>query len=197
MSAPSDKIEIACVGHTELLRAARKLTEGDLRRPSLLPGWDRARVLAHLAHKSHSHVSVFTGAAAGEQRSQYPSGQAAAEGETAAWSQRPADELCDLVAEGFASLERAWAAMPDQAWSRTATSSAGERAMTGFVDRHLRDLFVHHVDLDIGYVADDWPALFVSTELAKRIRDLSGRAAPHTLLAWLLGRAGAPQLGPW
>jgi hypothetical protein len=53
------------------------------------------------------------------------------------------------------------------------------------------------VDLDIGYRISDWSAAFVEGELAKRLRDLPGRADHAELLAWLLDRAPAPELGPW
>jgi len=68
--------------------------------------------------------------------------------------------------------------------------------MTEIVTRHLRDLEVHHVDLDAGYTPSDWPAEFVEFELAKRLRDLDRRADRAALLAWLLGRCPAPELGP-
>lgn len=69
--------------------------------------------------------------------------------------------------------------------------------MIEFVERHLRDVFVHHVDLDSGYEPSDWPTAFVSRELPKRLHDLPDRAEPSALLAWLLGRTRAPGLGPW
>lgn len=197
MRRPSNAIAAAVAAHTDLVRAARQLSEAEVRGLSRLPGWNRARVLAHLAHKSRSHVSVFEGARLGEVREQYPSGIAVAESETEAWSLRPVKELCELLAGGFSSLERSWGSLREDDWSRAGISSAGERSMSEFVDRHMRDVFVHHVDLDIGYLPADWPAVFVGAELSKRLRDLPGRAEPHALLAWLFGRSEAPKLGPW
>lgn len=194
---PSNAIETAIGGHAEVLTAAAGLDDHQIARPSLLPGWPRARVIAHLAHKSWSHVAVFEGAIVGDVRAQYPHGQAAAEGETAAWSLRTAAELHELLREGFAALERSWARLPDEAWLRRGVSSAGERSMNEFVDRHLRDVFVHHVDLGVGYGPHDWPPAFVNIELPKRLRDLPGRAEPHAVLAWLLGRSPAPELTAW
>jgi hypothetical protein len=69
--------------------------------------------------------------------------------------------------------------------------------MSEFVERHMRDVFVHYVDLDLGYDPADWPPIFVGTELPKRLRDLAVRTDPAALLAWLLGRAPSPELGPW
>ena len=194
---PRDSIETAIVGHSEVLTAVARLDDTQLAQPSLLPGWSRARVIAHLAHKSWSHVTVFEGAVVDDIRAQYPEGPAAAEAETEVWSHRDAEPLRELLGDGFAALERAWARLPDEAWVRRGVSSAGERSMKEFVERHLRDVFVHHVDLSVGYGPPDWPAAFVSTELPKRLQDLSGRAASHDILAWLLGRSPAPELAPW
>jgi maleylpyruvate isomerase len=69
--------------------------------------------------------------------------------------------------------------------------------MVEIVSRHLRDVEVHHVDLDLGYRPSDWPAIFVEHELGKRVRALPERADHADLLAWLIGRAPAPDLGPW
>jgi hypothetical protein len=65
------------------------------------------------------------------------------------------------------------------------------------IAHHLRDVEVHHVDLDIGYLSSDWPTQFVEGELAKRLRTLPGRADHADLLVWLLDRARAPDLMAW
>lgn len=194
---PRSAIETAIVGHREVLTATARLDDTQAAQPSLLPGWSRARVMAHLAHKSWSHVTVFEGAVLDDVRAQYPEGQAAAEEETEAWSGRSVETLQGLLGDGFAALERSWDRLPDEAWARRGRSSAGDRSMAEFVERHLRDVFVHHVDLDVGYGPHNWPPAFVTTELPKRLRNLPGRAEPHELLAWLLGRAPAPELAPW
>ncbi len=70
--------------------------------------------------------------------------------------------------------------------------------MVEVVAHHWRNVEVHHVDLDIGYTATNWPPDFVEGELAKRLRSLPDRADHAELLAWLLGRGTPPQLfGPW
>jgi maleylpyruvate isomerase len=194
---PDEHIEVALAGHAEVLRTARGLTESAMREPSLLPHWSRARVLAHLAHKSRSHADLFAGARIGEARVQYPEGQAAADAEVIEWSELSAEDLCRLLGDSFSALESAWEVLPGDAWTRRALSSAGERSMTEFVHRHMRDVFVHHVDLDVGYGPEDWPETFVRTELPKRLRALPDRADSRALLAWLFGRAPAPELGPW
>jgi hypothetical protein len=90
-----------------------------------------------------------------------------------------------------------WSQSDTAFWDRQGIMTAGPRTMAEIVAHHLRNVEVHHVDLDIGYRPSDWPPHFVDNELAKRLRALPDRADHADLLAWLLGRAPAPELGPW
>ena len=57
--------------------------------------------------------------------------------------------------------------------------------MAEIVSHHLRNVEVHHVDLDIldiGYLAADWPEAFVEGELARRLGALADRAAGRVLV---------------
>ena len=110
---------------------------------------------------------------------------------------RSPSELRTDVEVSFARLETTWALLDDSRWQSTGIMMAGPRTMAEIVAHHLRNVEVHHVDLDIGYRPADWPTLFVDTELAKRLRALPARASHADLLAWLLGRAPAPDLEPW
>jgi maleylpyruvate isomerase len=95
-------------------------------------------------------------------------------------------------------LEAAWARLDGSLWDRQAIMTAGPRTMAEIIRHHMRNVEVHHVDLDIGYRPTDWSATFVEGELPKRLRALPDRADHAELLAWLLGRSPAPELrGPW
>src|ERR1022692_3902751 len=61
-----------------LLDTARVIAEPALRAPSLLPGWTRAHVLAHLARSADAMRNLLIGARAGQDRPAYVSGQARA-----------------------------------------------------------------------------------------------------------------------
>jgi maleylpyruvate isomerase len=194
---PAAAIDACIAGHERLVSATAALTDGDVAQPSLLPGWTRGHVLTHLAQKTTTHVWLFEGAYVDEVRDQYPQGFARAQVELLAAAGRSATELRSDLTASFASLETAWSELPDGCWDREGICVPGPRSMRQIVDRHLRDVEVHHVDLDIGYRPGDWPEAFVESELAKRIAGLADRASHAALLAWLLGRAEAPVLGPW
>ena len=65
-----------------------------------------------------------------------------------------------------------------------------------------REVEIHHLDLDLGYTAADWPPAFVADTLATELpalRQAVGDVAvpelpDHEVLAWLLGRPTRPDL---
>ncbi|MBO3085446.1 maleylpyruvate isomerase N-terminal domain-containing protein [Cellulomonas fengjieae] len=194
---PVATIDACHTSHRVLLERLASLTEEDLRAPSLLPGYSRGHVVAHVVNKAKAHALLFDGAVAGEVRRIHPDGydpDRAAELGAA----RPGVELRTELAQCFGLLETAWAGLDDALWTRRGHMAAGPRTMAEIVGHHLRNVEVHHVDLDIGHRPSDWPSVFVDGELPKRLRALPDRADRAELLAWLLDRAPAPELsGPW
>lgn len=193
---PAANIDACRASHRRLLAALARLTDDDFRAPSLLPRYSRGHVVTHLANKAAAHVWLFGGPAAGEIRRLHPDGYDA-DLAADAGAGRSAGELCSNLQRSFELLEAAWDALDDALWEWQGIMTAGPRPMTEIVSHHLRNVEVHHVDLDIGYRVCDWPAVFVEGELSKRLRDLPDRGDHGDLLAWLLDRAPAPELGPW
>jgi maleylpyruvate isomerase len=148
-------------------------------------------------NKNDAHAWLFGGPSAGEIRRLHPVGydpDRAAD----ARSRVASSELRAALARSLEQLEEAWDALAEDGWSSQGIVAAGPRTMAEIVAHHLRNVEVHHVDLDVGYRPSDWPAPFVEAELIKRMRALPDRADHAELLAWLLGRAPAPELTePW
>ena len=193
---PDSAIDACVDSHRRLLDDIEQLTDEDLKAPSGLPRWSRAHVLAHLINKAHAHVRLFGGPPTGEVRRLYPldyDQEVAAD----ARAHGAASELRSDMQQAFSDLEGAWKSLDDDLWDFESVMMAGPRTMTEIVSHHLRNVEVHHVDLRIGYEPRDWPGAFVESELARRLRGLPERADHADLLAWLLGRASAPDLGPW
>ncbi|MGW0202053.1 maleylpyruvate isomerase N-terminal domain-containing protein, partial [Nonomuraea sp. NPDC003201] len=59
-----------------LLATAASLSDADLAEPSLLPGWTRGHVLAHVAQNADSHLNLLTWAKTGVKVPQYASHEA-------------------------------------------------------------------------------------------------------------------------
>jgi maleylpyruvate isomerase len=187
----------ACeTAHRRLFESLRSLDDEAVHGPSLLPDWSRGHVITHLARNADSHAWLFEGAAIGEVRRQYAT-LAAREHDIEVGAGRSAQELLDDLYSSCEQLESAWASLADDDWDREGILVAGSRTMKEIVFRRLREVLVHHVDLNVGYMPSEWPTTYVQGELARRLPGLPGRADPVVLVQWLLGRGDAPELTSW
>ena len=67
--------------------------------------------------------------------------------------------------------------MPSQAWHRKVRYTAGQEPRAEvIVPSRLAEVLIHHVDLDIGYSARDWPAEFVNDMLPRIADSINERA---------------------
>lgn len=193
---PNVDIEACREAHRRLLEDVGTLSDDACRVPSRLPGWTRAHVVTHLARNADSHVFVLEGLKLRERRRQYASPEAR-EADIAAGGTRNADELRSDVHHACLELEAAWEALPVELWRDQVALTAGARPVEELVFRRLREVEVHHVDLDLGYSPGDWDEAYIEKELLHRLPGLTERADHRQLVSWLLGRGPAPELGPW
>src|ERR1700742_4979364 len=164
----SDQIDFAS---QRLLGTARIIEDSDLREPSLLLGWTRAHVLAHLARGADALRNLMIGVRTGQPKAAYLSREARdADLETSARQTR-GDLLDDLAAasNAFRTVSRL---LPDEAW---ATEIDWVPHLDPFparelLIRRLVDVELHHVDLGAGYTAADWPDGFLVMRLPEPLR---------------------------
>jgi maleylpyruvate isomerase len=163
----SDEIDQAT---QRLLDAARVIAEPDLRSPSLLRGWSRAHVIAHLASGADAMRNLLGGVRSGRYRTAYASAAVrdAAIESGAAWTTA---ELMTWLADSAVALRTVTRRLPDDRWQvpvkllDSAPFAAGELLVTRLVEVEL-----HHCDLGIGYGPGQWPAAFGAMELAEPMR---------------------------
>lgn len=163
----SDQIDQAT---QRLLDGSRVIPEPELPAPSLLPGWTRAHVLAHLARNADAMRNLLIGARTGQERPAYASAEAREAGIEQGAGQAAKDLLADLAdsAMAFRTIARR---LPDEAWRvpvRVLDSAPFPAAE--LLTRRLVEVELHHCDLDVGYGPADWPAAFAATELAEPMR---------------------------
>ena len=204
-SRPDADITGATAAHARLLAAIAGLTEADVGRPSLLPGWTVGHLLTHLARNADSHVRILDAAAGGDSVEQYDGGRPAREAGIEAGAHRPVAEQVDDVRSTSARLERTWHSLPEAAWDGHGFNADGERWLCARLPFHRwREVEVHLVDLGIGPTWADWPDDYVARELPRALATLPDRLADggvrRHLTAWLLDRAappGDPSVGDW
>jgi len=161
-----------------LLRTAESLDDAAVAGPSLLPGWSRGHVLTHLARQADAMTNLLTWARTGVETPAYPSAAARAEGIEAGSGRPLAEQITDLRA-AHERMADAAAAMPAEAWVFHIPTRNQLAAALPWV--RLREVEVHHIDLDAGHTPTDWTDAF-ALRLLREIVGGSGPEAPAIVL---------------
>lgn len=159
---------------TETLVATTDSLDADaLRAASLCPGWTRGHVLAHVARNADALANLLNWANTGVETPMYPSAEARNADIEAGAKLSPA-ELAEDLKESAAGFAKAVSAMPEQGWERLVRTGPGGAGSAVPARRvmwlRLREVEIHHVDLDAGYEPANWPASFVDRALRESLR---------------------------
>ncbi|HEV7536642.1 MAG TPA: maleylpyruvate isomerase family mycothiol-dependent enzyme [Acidimicrobiia bacterium] len=175
---PDDDLRRVRSAHARLLETVGGLDDQVARRPSLLPGWDVAMLVTHLARNADGHAGVAEGARGGERRRRYPSPEARDTG-IEAGRRRPAAEVADDLRASIERLEQAWGTLPLDAWVGVGLSPTDEpEPIAEAPAARLREVEIHHADLGLGFTFEDWEATFVAEELDRWMPGLGVRLPP-------------------
>jgi maleylpyruvate isomerase len=205
VTRPERDIAGAEAAHRRLDATLAAMSEDDVRRPSLLPGWNVAMTLTHIARNADSFRRIIDGAARGEVADQYEHGAEGRLADIEAGRDRGRAEVADDVGEACTRLEDCWAALDDDTWANgRGRFTSGQPAIVHELPfRRWRETDVHHLDLGLGYRVADLPADYVEIELGLALAGLPDRIGAddrRSWLAWLIGRGDAGELGelgPW
>ena len=184
-------------GSTARLSAAVARLEGpELDAPSLLPGWSRRTIVAHLTFVAAAYQRMTTDVLAARRTTTYPGGSAERERSLRSLDHLRPAEVCNRLRGAGASLLTQWRGLDREDWARPLSGEAvGPMASSRLLALRLTELEVHHVDLDTGYPIGSWPAGFVAACLPLRIAWLGPhhRSRPEADLEvrgrWLLRAA--------
>jgi maleylpyruvate isomerase len=153
-----------------LLDDARIIPEADLRAPSLLPGWTRAHVLAHVARNADAMRNLLIGARSGQDRPAYASAQAREAGIELGAAMTAKDLMADL-ADSAMALRTIIKQLPEQVWQvRVRMLDSAPFPTAELLTRRLVEVELHHCDLGTRYSPADWPAAFAAMELTEPMR---------------------------
>ena len=189
---------------SHVLETARGLSDADLRAPSLCVGWTRGHVLTHLARNADGLVNLLTWARTGVETPQYVSAETR-DGDIEAGSGRPAAEVTADLAAASDRLAQAITQLPADRWDERVRMRSGREVTASRIPwLRLREVVIHHVDLDAGYTPAHWSPEFVERMLRGEARRLSERADfPEVTLrdvdthrVWSVGTDGPTVTGP-
>lgn len=191
------------------LDALKGLDEDEFAAPSLLPGWNRKQLIAHVAANAEAISNLIHWAATGVETPMYRTPQDRADGiakgltlsghELAAWTCDSADNLAE-------AMDR----LSEEQWRHEVVTAQGRTVPTTETPwMRAREVCVHVVDLGAGISFADLPdgfnaALRADILAKRRIAEIPASLADAPrpeVTAWLAGRphtlTDAPDLGPW
>lgn len=179
-----------------LLRTVDGFHGDDWTAPSLLPQWSRAHVVAHLALNAEGLARGLRGVVADdpadEPHTMYDSDEKR-DADIAELATAETAEIRARLLAGTTILNEAVASLPDDAWERRVERTPGGRQIRAdaFPGMRLREIEIHHVDLDAGYTTADWTPAFAEhllDAMEKRISSQAFEVKPlDSSRTWLFG----------
>jgi maleylpyruvate isomerase len=161
-----------------LMHTAQAFDSAALREPSLCAGWSRAHVLSHVARNADGLANLLRWATTGVETPMYRSAEARA-ADIDAGAEREQTEIVDDLRSAAEQFSAAVTAVPDEAWERQVRMGPAAAGRTIPARRvlweRLKELELHHVDLEAGYAPRDWAPRFVERALAETIRRFGRR----------------------
>lgn len=165
--------------------------------PSLLPGWSRAHVVAHLALNAEGLARVLEGLQSGEPATMYDSPEAR-DKDIEELATAGGTTLRDRIFGASTRFDEALAHLTDDHLDADVERTPGgpRFAVTSIPGARRTEVEVHHADLDVGYGPRDWPREF-SALVLERFHTRAGhattafRAAPDDIVrTWEFGEPG-------
>ncbi|WP_256328852.1 maleylpyruvate isomerase family mycothiol-dependent enzyme [Nocardioides sp. YR527] len=154
------------LGTSMFRRALNQLSDDDLDEPSLLPGWTRRHVVAHVGYNARAIARLVEWAATGEPNPMYSSPGARAEEIDFGATLNP-EALRNLVEHSAIDLDVRWRDLPADRWSfQVVTAQGRDVPVSETVWMRTREVWLHAVDLAGGAQVSDIP-----TDVLTRLLD--------------------------
>lgn len=192
-----------------VVRSVDSMGDDAWHQPSLLPGWSRSHLVAHLTLNAEGLAAALTGILTDRQVPMYAS-QDARDGDIEQLAAADPSRLRNRFLGSVTDLSDAVEAVPDDQWSTTIERDPGGRTFhaDAIPGMRLREIEIHHADLALGYTQASWTADFavrLLDAMTKRDAGAAGFRVNATDLdrAWLVGEGGptvsgtAADLGWW
>lgn len=205
LRTPDHSRHWAAEGSTAVVDAVGGLDAGDYDAASLLPGWMRRHVVAHLASNAEALGNLVHWAKTGNPTPMYASPQDRAAG-IERGTGMPPEALDSWLRDADAALIAAWDTLDDQQWNTEVVTAQGRTVPAGDIPwLRAREVWVHLVDLNRGVGFTDLPQdLLRALRFDVRAKRGDVPAVSATLaeeVAWLTGRPheirDAPTIPPW
>lgn len=157
VDAPGRDLAWARRGTAYFARVLANLADDDLARPSLLPGWTRAHVVAHVGYNARALTRLVTWGRTGVETPMYRSPQQRGR-EIERGSTLPARALRNLFAHSEVHLNVEWRDVEEGRWDAPVVTAQGRTVpLRETAWMRTREVWVHAVDLDASGSYVDFP----------------------------------------
>lgn len=157
-------------GQAYWARKLNELRDDDFDAPSLLPGWSRRHLIAHVGFNARAVARLVEWARTGVENPMYSSTTQRAE-EIEFGATLPTEALRNLCAHAAVHLNVEWRDLPEEAWSHEVRTAQGRLVPASeTVWMRTREVWIHAVDLDNGARVADFPPELVDALLEDLIR---------------------------
>lgn len=151
-------------------RKLNELSDNEFDGRSLLPGWTRRHLVAHVGFNARAIARLVEWARTDIETPMYESSAQRAE-EIDFGATLPTEALRNLAAHSAVHLNVEWRDLPASAWSREVRTAQGRLVpVSETVWMRTREVWVHAVDLANGACVDDFPAELIDELLEDLIR---------------------------
>ncbi|MCW3492670.1 maleylpyruvate isomerase family mycothiol-dependent enzyme [Microbacterium sp. SSM24] len=157
-------------GQAVWARQLAELPDDRFDEPSLLPGWTRRHLVAHVGFNARAVARLVEWARTGVENPMYSSDTQRAE-EIAFGATLPVEALRHLAAHAAVHLDVEWRDLPEAAWLHQVRTAQGRLVpATETVWMRTREVWIHAVDLRNGASVRDFPDVLHDLLLADLIK---------------------------
>ncbi len=204
-AAALPQIDETLLATTRYLQALTQLDDESAQRSSVLPGWSRAHVVAHLSRNADAFTGVLAAVAAGRPAAMYASNDTRDRDIEETVQQHDLPGLVQDAIGAVARLTEAlWAFDDDPGTPYTRVpGDAGTWPVHTIGPRRRAEVEIHHADLDLGYLPSEWPIDFSAALVGQRQEELAALdgGCPSMVLSstdtdglWKLGVGQGPEI---
>lgn len=158
------------LGTAYFRRALSRLGDADFDESSLLPGWSRRHLVAHVGYNARAIARLVDWAATGDENPMYSSPEARNAEIDSGATLRP-DALRSLCEHAATDLDVRWRDLPDGRWAHEVRTAQGRTVPASeTLWMRSREVWLHAVDLDTGARISEIP----EQVLARLLTDVVG-----------------------
>jgi maleylpyruvate isomerase len=188
----SERRLIARRGTAFFAQRLAELSDDELEGDSLLDGWTRKHLVAHVGHNAAALCRLMDWAATGVETPMYPSAEHR-DREIKEGATLSAAALRNLFDHTVARLDERWRHLPGSRWAAPVHTAQGRAVPASeTVWMRTREVWIHAVDLDNGAQFSDLPDVVLESLLAEIVEAWRRRRVGTELVLEVMGAEPVP-----